>query len=451
MDWLTTREWAVLVWTLGAFAWALTNAEIRSSMKSVIRYFVAWQVQVIFWLLVAYTAAVVAALSQLSLWDAGELKTTMIWLVAVGLATLFKLPQIREKTHFFREWALDNLKLIGVLEFVLTFYTFDLWVELIFQPFLFLVVGMLAFAPREPRYDLVKKVLNGVLSLIGVGILIFAVYKLITDFATFASWSTLEDFYVPIVLSFAALPFFFGLHVYMTYERVFGTLQFWIKDPALRRRAKWTAVLAFGPRTGLVERWHRYIGAHRPKTASDLKRAIGDVLDAKRRERQPTPVPHDRGWSPAAARSFLAADGLETKDYHRLYDEWLASSDYLKLGDSVLDNNLAYYIRGDELVVTELELVLNVNEPVNGAEAERVFVEKAAKLVELAMPHSGVAVGVKPMEITFGPWRLRVQHQEWQGGIRGGYEIVLTVDIPREQIPVSSEGLLVPATPLSQA
>jgi hypothetical protein len=433
VDWLTSRELALLIWALVAIAWASTNVGVRAAMKTVAQAFFAWQVQVILWLLALYTAAIVMILAKLSLWDIGELKNTFVWLVAVGFVTLFKLPQIREKSRFFRTWMADNLKLVGVVEFILTFYTFDLWLELILQPIIFLMVGMLALAPKEPRYDMTKKVLNSALTTFGFAIVIFAIYKLIIGFATFAKWSTLEDFYLPIVLSLAALPFFVALHVFMTYERVFGALQCHIGDRDLRRRAKWMAILAFGTRTGLVERWNRYIGAHRPQSQEDLDRAIRDVLTAKRLELRAIPVPHEWGWSAAAARSFLASDGLDARDYHRLYDEWLASSEYLKLGESVLDNNLAYYFSGDELVVTELKLVLNVNEPSKAADAERVFVEKATKLLRLAMPESGVSISIRPMETIVGPWRVCVQRQEWQTGVRGGYEIVLRIDVPERK------------------
>lgn len=430
----STREIAILIWLAVGIGFCMIKPDVRTSLASVLRAFGNWRIQLVFWMLAVYTALVAWGSAWAGLWDLGQLKNTIIWFIAVGFATLMRLPNLREGSKFFREWVSDNLKLIVVVEFLVTFYTFDLIVELLLQPVVFVLGAMKILADRDPKHEKVAKLLDGVFVAAGLAIIAYATYMIVADFSNFATLGTVGDFYTPILLSFASLPFFFALHVFMTYERVFSVLRFSIKDEQLRKRAKREIVLGFGPRPALVERWNRYVGAHRPTTIADLRRSIRDVKNARRREAKPIEVPAANGWSPDAARHFLEGQGIVTRDYHRLYDEWMASSPYLEIGTAILPNNIAYYIDGDELVASRLKIVLNVNAPDEAEHAEAEFLKKCLALSAAAIPGRDITVAPEPFAMDIHPWRISMTRRDWSGGIRNGYELEFTVEVPSARV-----------------
>src|SRR5690606_28772164 len=138
----------------------------------------------------------------------------------------------------FRDWIKESLKVVAIVEFVVTFYAFPLWAEVILQPLLLVVVGTLAVGKRDAKNEPAVKLLNGLLSLFGMGLVVYAAYMIAVNMGSFLTLATLRDFYTPIVLSVLFVPFIFVLHVYNTYEMSFLALRWTIKDHKIRRYAK---------------------------------------------------------------------------------------------------------------------------------------------------------------------------------------------------------------------
>lgn len=425
---LNDREIALLIWLGVAVIACIIHPGIRPGIIGVLKAFGRRQILVVIGLLYVFLGLMVWLLSAVCLWHWDQLKTTLVWSMVVGIASLMQINKIEDQPHFFRDWIRDSLKVVAIVEFVVTFYAFPLWAELILQPLLLVIVGTLAVGKRDPKSEPAVKLLNGLLSLFGLGLVVYAAYMIAVNMDSFLTLDTLRDFYTPIVLSILFVPFIFVLHVYSTYEMSFLALRWAIKDDKLRCYAKHKAILSFGPRVALLRRWQTNLGAHRPDDKEDIRRAIREVKDDRRRERHPIPVPPERGWSPHIAKDFLAEFGLVTKHYHRLYDEWYASSLMLELGKGILPNNLAYYVEGDELVATRLKLNLNVNEVAESAEAEGRFVEVGNALLCKATGNPPLQ-NASAMETVLGKHRIAVKKDEWSGGIKGGYDLMLTIEM----------------------
>lgn len=91
-------------------------------------------------------------------------------------------------------------------------------------------------------------------------------------------------------------------------------------------------------------------------------------------------------------------------------------------------NNLAYYVEGDELLATRLKLKLHVNEIAHFIEAEQRFVEIGNALLDKATGHRPLQ-NVAPVQSVLGRHRIAVKKDAWSGGIKGGYDVMLTIEI----------------------
>lgn len=69
-----------------------------------------------FALYVFYLCISIFCLSGLGLWDFSLLKGTVIWFVTVGFVTVSKINNTSNHTTYFKEWLLDNLKAIVLIE-----------------------------------------------------------------------------------------------------------------------------------------------------------------------------------------------------------------------------------------------------------------------------------------------------------------------------------------------
>ena len=65
--------------------------------------------------------------------------------------------------EFIRKVLKDNLKLTAILEFIISTYTFNIWVELAIIPITTMIVMMNVIAERKEEYEKVHKLLDIVL------------------------------------------------------------------------------------------------------------------------------------------------------------------------------------------------------------------------------------------------------------------------------------------------
>ena len=422
MNTFNNREIALAIWLIVGIMFVLSKKPIREGFQGVWKTFCQRLILVPLGLMVCYIIFVVFGLHKIGLWDMCLLKNTVLWSISAATVSFFRIPQIIEDEHYFRNTIKDNFKFIALIEFVVAFYTFPLWAELLIVPVVTVLVAIQTYAEMKEEYAPVEKLLNGLLSLFGGSLITYAVYKLFTDFGTFTQPETLTDFSLPIVLSLLFLPFLFALALYVNYENTFLRLNSRIKNTTLRRYAKRAALFGFHTRTGLLKRWLRYIGNRTPTNQQEVKASIRQVKDIVGREKNPIAVPLAQGWSPHHASEFLAKEGLAPSDYHEgSFDDeqWFANSPYLEIGKSIFPNDIAYYLEGDEYIVQRLKLVVNFNDLETAGETRQRFVKIAGQLFNKALhqempsdlqermiaevPSSWI-VADKPIEFVREPW-----------------------------------------------
>lgn len=427
-DILNNREMAVAIW-LGLFgAWFASNSAVRESLAALPRAFFNGQILVPIALQVAYIGLAVYGLSKIGLWNLDQLKSTLLWIVLVGFASMARIATSREDPKLIRAWIEDNLKLLVLVEFIVNFYTFPLIAELILVPSLTAVVVMTAIAERRKEFQKALGILNGLSSVFGAAIITYALYRIFIGFAEFANLQTVRDLSTPPILSLLLVPFLFVLHVYVSYENTFLRLQWAVPNRHLRRFAMIRAILAFRCHAEMLTRWSRSVGIMRPTDRDGVLRLIEEVKDAWYRERNPPAVAPSEGWSPYAATKFLSEAGIVAGDYHRVFDEWFAESPRLAIGDDLSMDGITFYVEGDEHAAKRLKLVLQVLIAAGPIEPDLEFKALARVLSDKAL---GKNIDVKDLkelldqdsgELRFGDKELRLAREDWRSSATGGYE-----------------------------
>lgn len=435
----TNREIAAYLW-LGSFLafMLLWKSEIRHSFVGVIQAFLKPKLLILFGLAAIYIIIWITVLHAVDLWALENLKTTILWAASFVFVSLFEVTSIEnanEEQEFFVKLLRDTFAVTGVLIFIVELHSFSLAAELVTVPLLTFLYLLHAVAEKELNAEPAQKLLSVILVSVGASLFLYSFYQTLSDIPKIASLDTLREFGTPILLSLAFVPFLYAFLLLVTYENAFVRLGWQISDEKLQRRAKWEALLRFGPKLHLLRKWAAHVARSHPANAGELRRSFNETLIAAKHEASPPFVKPSEGWSPYRAKGFLEALGLRTRDYHRSFgEEWWAGSPYLELGGGLpLSNNLAYYVAGTERVATSLKLHLNVNRAEERDVAEAQFISIGRRLLEvsLELPAAEPAIRalseLQPREIKIGMRTVQLRHEEWIGGIQGGYSRILEI------------------------
>ena len=279
-DALNNRELAISIWLIIAIIWGVSNSKIRESLFQVVKAFFAWKLTVLYLIMLAYITALIYVMSILSIWRMDHLPITVMWGVLVAFVMVSDFMKAND-SNFFKTALKDNVKSLIILEFIVNLYVFPLWVELFLVPFSALLGGMIAISETKKEFEIVKKILAFIMSLIGFIFICHAGYMVVTDFKQFATFENFESFYLPILFSITFIPFVYLFALYSGYEMFFIRLGFFVNDTKVLRYAKKKTIFAFNLNLWKLNGWSKYVNSEwRFKEKQEVDDAILVFLNA---------------------------------------------------------------------------------------------------------------------------------------------------------------------------
>lgn len=257
---LNNRELAIAIWLFVAIILCVSNSKIRESLFQVVKAFFAWKLTILYIMMFAYIVLIILAMSGMGLWKMKHLPLTILWGVFVAFVMLFDFQKGND-SNYFKSSLKDNLKALIILEFIVNLYVFALWLELLLVPFMAIIGGMLAISETNKEYEIIKKILNFTMSLIGLIFIGYAGYMIATDFKIFATFENLGNFYLPILFSITFIPFVYLFALYSGYETFFIRLGFFVEDTNILRYAKRKTIFAFNLNLWKLNKWSKYVNS----------------------------------------------------------------------------------------------------------------------------------------------------------------------------------------------
>ncbi len=297
MQLLSTREIAFLIWGSIFLVWIFITPKLRKSAYDVIKLFFSRPILISLAIMVSYVGILIYLLGTIGIYDSSQLKDTIIWTISVGVVSLMKITTISNDRNYFKDTIKDNLIALIGIEFLLSYYTFNLVIELLIIPFAVLIGGMQAIAERDEKYRLAGKNLNRVIIVLGLIEIIHAVYNLVTGYNEFISSGALKGIYYPVLLTFLYIPFIYCFTLYIDYENAFRILRFQIKDKKLRQYARKKALLDYKLNKEQLKRWSNSLNHFTISTEKDVIASFNRIVEAINFEKKSQPnTRHAKGW-----------------------------------------------------------------------------------------------------------------------------------------------------------
>ena len=134
LDQLSNREIASLVWLAIGLTWASTHVNIFKLVAPILRVTFRRAILSIIAVMTTYVACVVWLLSQAGLWNATQLKETIIWAIAVGLVAIMDAVRDDDPYRVIGRFLKDAIAVTIFVEFLVGLSSFNLAIELLLVP-----------------------------------------------------------------------------------------------------------------------------------------------------------------------------------------------------------------------------------------------------------------------------------------------------------------------------
>lgn len=408
---ISNRELAFLIWAFLIILYLVFKKIGLRSISSLLRMIFWSKLTIHFLIILFYTIAITYFLDKIGLWNLSQLKNTVLWFLTVGAVSLFYTID-KTKSNYLKETLKDVLSITAGLQFLLGIYSFNLVGELILFPVAVLIGGMNIVAKQKNEFHQIAKVLQKLIMFAGLLLICYTLFKIITDFKSFANKGTLTDFLMPALLSILFLPMLYVLSIHVTHNDLFAGLEKKIKSRNLLRYARCKALIYFHVNKTDLYRWQKTLILRQISSKNDINESIELVKAMKRREKHPPLIEINKGWSPYAALKFLESKSITTGYYQPTYaTEWMACSKYVDVDDNIPPSNIAYYVEGDADVAYRLTLNLTVHNIKFDGLAIAEFIESVEVLCKNAL-NLNIANLVLEEIIAQRNWEMQLENKK---------------------------------------
>lgn len=240
---LSTREWSIVVWIIIFFMYVMTHRQIREPFMAVVRIFFCTKLIILWGIIQIYVISITLIFYHMPFWDNVYIKDIIIWFTFSGVPYCMNAVSKKSDEEYIGKVLKDNLKLTVILEFIISTFTFNIWVELAIIPVITIIVVVNVIAEWKKEYEKVHKVLDIVLAVAGFWILFETVKIGIHEYKELNVLNTFISFMIPIVYLILITPLEYILELYSKYELLFVRMSFKEeKDKKIQRKHRWRVV-----------------------------------------------------------------------------------------------------------------------------------------------------------------------------------------------------------------
>lgn len=235
----TNRQIASIIWLFLLSVVLFSFPSIRKSLFPIIKHLFEPKILILLLLFGVYFAILIFILDKFYFFYTVDF---LFWFFTVGIVLFFEANKI-EDTSYFKGIFIDSFKLVVFLEFIINFYSFSLWLELLLVPMITFIILVKTVLEVKNVSSLLNSVMGRILTLFSLLLIIYSGYRTYLSYQDFFSPSTLNFLLFPIILTIGYFPFLYLLALFMKYESFFVRLDiFWI-DQSLAKRVKKEIVL----------------------------------------------------------------------------------------------------------------------------------------------------------------------------------------------------------------
>lgn len=380
-----TREsaFAIIIFLLISFALYKGHKEILESFSLLLKSFFNPKIIIPITIMVFYSLGIVYVLNIFGLWENHQIKNFIYWLIAVGFLTHFKAD-----TYSVRDIIKKSISLIVIFQFIINFYTFNIFFELLLISSFLILSAMKAVSEKDENKEILHKTIDIILVTFIIILIVLSVNQYLTNINEFTKIKTLYDFIVPTILSIMIIPYFYIFFTLVSYENGFSRLSFAINNnKKLLRYAKLKGILNFNFDGKSFEKWSNNLSSYEINK-DNLSESISDIKKLNRIRANINTSNIKKGWHPFLSNNFLKNYDIKIEDYRRMYGgNWCGTSNYHRISTEF--SNIHYRIEGKLEYVTKLEIQLFFfrKEEENIEESYKLFINMCNELTFKTTEH----------------------------------------------------------------
>jgi hypothetical protein len=226
MDIFSTREIAMVIWSLIFLGAILINKKIRKSIIDIIRIIFSRSILIPFIVILIYLVILLLLFTfKLGMREYIDLKEVILWVLFSGVPLCYGVVSKIPSKNYFKEIIMDNIRFVILIEFIISTFTFPLKIELVMVPIFTFFFLLEAVSDIKKEHQDVNKFISYILAIAGFLILYKSLSLAIKNYKELSSIESLVSIVTPIILSILYIPIMFIFSICYNYNNILYRLK----------------------------------------------------------------------------------------------------------------------------------------------------------------------------------------------------------------------------------
>lgn len=234
-DVFSTREIADGIWIIGFIIFVILWKQTRKQSLSLIKAALARKIVMMFLFVCFYFCLITLLFTKLSFWKFIYLKDIIIWVLLSAIPTCFSRITKPFKVEDLKQIIIENITLTAIVEYIISSFTFDLWIELVMVPIIAFFALLKVISDSKEEFKKVSKLLNAILVIVGVFIIGGTIYVAVRDYLEINVIDSIVSFVIPLAYSNFLIPTIYVCIIYTKYDTLFSRIYYMDTDQSRKK------------------------------------------------------------------------------------------------------------------------------------------------------------------------------------------------------------------------
>ena len=221
----------------------ISQKSIRESFRQVIKSMFAKRLCILWLISIGYVLVITLIFYNMPFWKNIYIKDIVVWFIFSGLMYCVNAIMTEADEHYISKILKDNVKASIFIEFLMSTFTFNIWIELAIIPIVTVISIINMFLEKSKEYEKIRKLLETVLTIGGFWILYKTIKIGMEEYKQLNIVDSLIGFMIPIIYLILIIPLEYALELYSKYEMLFCRMSLKEEnDKKIKKQHRWLII-----------------------------------------------------------------------------------------------------------------------------------------------------------------------------------------------------------------
>lgn len=221
----------------------ISQKSIRESFRQVIKSMFAKRLCILWLISIGYVLVITLIFYNMPFWKNIYIKDIVVWFIFSGLMYCVNAIMAEADEHYISKILKDNVKASIFIEFLMSTFTFNIWIELAIIPIVTVISIINMFLEKSKEYEKIRKLLETVLTIGGFWILYKTIKIGMEEYKQLNIVDSLIGFMIPIIYLILIIPLEYALELYSKYEMLFCRMSLKEEnDKKIKKQHRWLII-----------------------------------------------------------------------------------------------------------------------------------------------------------------------------------------------------------------